>query len=226
MKPHTYFAVLLILAGCSPVSASTHHRSSAHLDVFESFRLLDTQFTKLDAEFRTLQESMTNSGRRTGVKRPWRDAARQMRDTTAHIERLSTRMTARYRRSKRKLGYHMFLLLRRDAQQLHARLVPIVAAPSQARARRESLEARRRMLDLVLQYQAISGGYAAAQCDAGEWTCGNEKSEPRSVGYPRIGVKWVCVKRAAACKGILGSPASKLASQPLTANTKIPTGKR
>jgi hypothetical protein len=180
--------------------------------------LLDAQFTSLDTQFHDLQQVLTSIPS-THTRRAWQLAARQMRATTSRISRVSYRMYSQYQTPSRHLRYRMFALLHRKAHVLHAGLVEVTRARSRKQARVASRKAQRAMLDLVLQYQAISGGYAAASCGAQKWNCGVEKNEPRTIGYPALGVKWTCVPRAAACRGILGPRAPMLAQPPLTVVT-------
>jgi len=208
---------MILIAWCS-LSATTPHPSAPITDVFESFRLLDVQFTKLDTEFHELQET-TRSDSRSYTKYAWRHAAREMDEATKQIRGSTFSMYSHYRGPQRRLGYRMFVLLHRRAQLLHTRLLPVIRAQRRAQARRDTLEVKNAMLDLVLQYQAISGGYAAAHCDAGAWSCGISKREPRKDGYPNVELKWICVPRTKACRGILGPRTPAVAPQSLTADT-------
>jgi hypothetical protein len=211
MKVRVQIAIVL-LATCA---ASSARRTPKSPDLFETFRQLDRQFTDLDKQFKELQESVARGKPKSN--RRWRRSARDVRKTTAHIEVVSYRMYARYRRSGRRFAYRNFAQLRHDARRLHVMALRISAAKSGTAARRETRLARRAMLDLVLQYQALSGGYAAARCDAGAWVCGTPKPEPRRVDYPKSSVRWTCVPRANACKGLLGPRAPQLTPEPLTA---------
>ncbi|MGZ4814517.1 MAG: hypothetical protein ACXVZV_03860 [Terriglobales bacterium] len=212
-------AVALLL--CSGMAwANSRHSNAKAPDLFETFRLLDEQFTQLDTQFQELQDSVAAGAAHARAKRQWRAHARALRPTTAHIEAESSRMYTHYRRVGRRWGYQNFALLRRDAKQLNAMMVRIAAAKSQGVAHRETRRAKLAMIDLLLQYQAISGGYAAARCDAGTWICGGPKPEPRRIGYPRSSVKWTCASRANACRGILGPRAPQLTPETLTVSKK------
>jgi hypothetical protein len=221
MRVRIQIAIVLLLTCAASGSAASGSRRAKKksTDLFESFRQLDRQFTNLDTQFKDLQESVRRG--KAESKRSWRQSARDVRKTTAHIEVVSARMYAHYRRSGRKFAYRNFAVLRGDARRLHARTLRISSAKSSEVARRETQLAKQAMLDLVLQYQALSGGYAAARCDAGAWVCGTPKPEPRRLDYPREGVRWTCVPRANACKGLLGPRAPKLAPEPLTAGAAV-----
>jgi hypothetical protein len=210
-------AAFVLLLYPSVVWASPRHSSASAPDLFDAFHKLDRQFTSLNTEFHDLQQSMNKHDPQ--VKRPWRKAASEMRASTASIEAVTYRLSSHYRRTGRKFGYRGFRRLRQDAVRLRAATIRISATKSAVQARREMRRARRAMLDLVLQYQALSGGYAAARCDAGRWFCGAPKVEPRKIGYPAVGVKWTCVPRANSCKGVLGPRAPQLVPEPLTAGT-------
>jgi hypothetical protein len=214
------FGIMILLCAL-PLCAATPKKRAAKLDVFESFRLFDAQFTKLDDQFHDLQQSFVNDQSKRHGKRAWQRVGRQMETTTSQISGLSYRMYSPYRGPSRKLRYRMFVALHRKTKLLHKQLALIAHTNSRRLARSESAKVHRTLLDLVLQYQALSGGYAAASCNPGKWNCGIEKKEPRLVGYPQVGVKWTCAPRASACRGILGPRTPLLAQQPLTTVTTI-----
>jgi len=186
-------------------------------NVFESFHLLDRQFTMLDTQYRDLQRAVASRESHPQAARDWQHAAREMRATTLQIRRLSDRMYRRYR-ERRTLGHRMFARIHARARILQARLLLLARTRSRKLARREQTRVAKSMLDLVLQYQALAGGYAAATCNAGAWSCGVAKKEPRTVGYPAAGVKWTCVRQRASCDGILGPRSPMLTGSPLTSN--------
>jgi hypothetical protein len=220
--PFTLLA-LLLFANSSRAASSRPSASSkpARLDVFESFRVLDTHLTKLDGAFHDLQSSVAKKQSTKTAKRAWQHGLREMRATTNNIDRVSYRMYVNQRRLGRRLGSRMFLSLRRKAQVLHRSLLQADRTMSRTAQRRAEQKVRKAMLDLVLQYQALSGGYSAAHCDAGAWSCGVEKKEPRTVGYPAVGVKWMCVPRVKSCPGILGPRTPMLVTHPLTADKAL-----
>lgn len=214
MKRFRWIAVLLLLSAAPQLWAAAHQQASPR-NIFESFHLLDQHFTRLDTQFHVLQDALASNESHLHGKRGWQPAAAEMRTTTIAIRRFSYRMCRRYE-GRRTLGHQMFARLYSSARVLQARLYLLSRTPSQKLARGEETRVEKAVLDLVLQYQAVSGGYAAATCDAGAWSCGVPRKEPRNVGYPSLGVKWICVKRLAACHGILGPRSPLLAEPPLT----------
>ena len=213
MKVARLMAVILLFTAAA-VAASQRTGPKTSSDLFETFGQLDTQFTKLDGQFRDLQSAVA----KRQSKSRWRAKARKVQATTSRISRVTSHLY-RHGQAKQQLRYRMFSDLYHKARTLNARLSQVQHASSTAVASREIRKAQRAMLDLVLQYQAISGGYAAMTCDAGTWSCGVAKPEPRKAGYPSTAVKWACVPRAQACRGILGPRTPLLAPQALTAVT-------
>jgi hypothetical protein len=211
--------VLLALVLTSQMWGANVPAHTSRIDLFDSFRLLDAHFTKLDSEFHNLQDSVDNDKSVVRTKRAWQHSVRNMQSETARISRVSYQMYKHYRRGQ--VPRRMFLRLRRRAKLLNAHLSKLARSRSRQYARRETRNVQKAMLNLVLQYQALSGGYAAAHCGPGAWVCGVPKEEPRKIGYPHVGVKWTCVERSRSCKGILGPRTPQLAPQPLTAN-KLP----
>jgi len=217
MKVRLIILALILNTSCQLFAGAKPR--TGRMDVFESFHALDAQFTTLDMQFRDLQNSLAKDRSHSASKRQWRKTARGMQTTTTHISKISYRMYSQCRRPSRQLRYQMFVLLHRRARALRICLAPVTRARSRTLAIRDSRKVQNAVLDLVLQYQAISGGYAAASCGAQKWNCGVEKNEPRTIGYPALGVKWTCVSRASACRGILGPRAPLLAQPPLTVVT-------
>lgn len=217
MKRFLIAVSMLVIAALQLRAAPNHPKTQPN--IFETFQVLDQQFTRLDTQFHDLQRALQSKGTQTKMRRERKHATKEMRATTMQIRRLSYRLYKRYR-ADRSLGHRMFVQLNAQARDLQERLLKLSREPSQKLARREEETVAKAMLDLVLQYQAVSGGYAAATCSAGAWSCGVPKKEARTVGYPTLGVKWICVQQRASCSGILGPRAPKLSEPPLTANTQ------
>jgi hypothetical protein len=211
------FVLVLLLCSANALCA-TRPSQATRLDVFDSFRALDAKFTTLDNQYHDLAKTIEKRSS-TKANRNWLRLLRQMRGTTAKISGLGYRLYAEERKSRRQFGSQMFLHLHRQAGMLRTRLTEANHASSNSERRRDSVRIQKAMLDLVLQYQAISGGYGALHCNAGAWSCGVPKRQPRTVGYPQLGTKWICVQHSQTCKGVLGPRTPALASQPLTADT-------
>jgi len=220
-----YRVTIFMILGASALAATARPAKTAQVDLFEEFRLLDKQFTKLSNDYHDLQERLSGQEPPKQARTAWRRELREMRRSTAKIRQMSRRMRGHSRRQSQELRYRMFALLDRKASVLNRRLVAMERVQSRTGVQQGSRKMRLAMVDLVLQYQAISGGYAATACDAGKWSCGVAKKEPRRVGYPRVGVKWTCAPRRNACKGILGPRTPLLNPKPLTAGA-MPTVSR
>jgi hypothetical protein len=60
------------------------------------------------------------------------------------------------------------------------------------------------IVSLVLQFQAASGGYGAARCSPGAWTCCEPKRSKDLLQSEQVACMWGCVRRAQTCTGFLG----------------------
>lgn len=207
--------IAVVLLSCvSGAWGNSRHHTPKMPDLFETFHQLDDRFAQLDTEFKELQESVNSH---SNAERLWRDQSREVRKTTIEIQRVSYRMCVRYRRAGRKIAYKSFAKLSHDARRLRMNMARIASTKTMDSARRQTRVAKLAMVDLVLQYQALSGGYAAARCEANTWICGTPKPEPRKIGYPVSRMKWGCVQHSTRCRGLLGPRAPQLTPEPLTA---------
>jgi hypothetical protein len=214
-------AMVIMFALCSVTSyaKSTKRRT---VDVVQTFRTLDKHFTILDAHLQDLQKGINAPAtQKKAGGRSWRTVTKQMRRTTLRIERISSSAATRYRRQRNRTGTKMFGSLHVRAKTLNRHLLSLSKAPSRDNARKSIPRVQQAVLNLVLQFQVMSGGYAATRCDPGTWSCGVPKQELDQPGYPKVGVKWTCVKRAKGCGGMLGAWTPPLVTKPVTvANTQ------
>jgi hypothetical protein len=218
----TRLILATVLALSVAASAATSRpMTTTRLDVFETFRLLDEQFSKLDGNYHDLQQALATRESQKQARKAWRRELRKMQQATTRIRQLSRRMYSQYRRPSRDLRYRMFEQLDQGSRRLNKQLIALQQQTSRNAVQKGNSKMRRAMLDLVLQYQALSGGYAATNCEAGAWSCGVAKDEPRRVGYPKLGVKWTCAARRNSCHGILGPRTPALNPEPLTAGAIV-----
>jgi hypothetical protein len=61
-----------------------------------------------------------------------------------------------------------------------------------------------RIVSLVVQFQAASGGYGAARCAPGAWTCCEPKRSKDLRQSAQVACVWGCATRAKSCTGFLG----------------------
>jgi hypothetical protein len=200
---------------CMLVTVTAHAKATSrrNVTVVETFRTLDRHFTLLDAHLNDL-EKRVNAPPAKSKSASWRASARAMKHTTSRIERISAKMAAHYRKLSKLGAAEMFKHLQVKAKDLERELA--LVSKSKAAARKRIPQVQKAALNLVLQFQAISSGYAAAHCDPGAWSCGVPKKEVAGPGLPTIGVKWVCVNTARKCGGLLGFRTPPLATKPVT----------
>jgi hypothetical protein len=61
-----------------------------------------------------------------------------------------------------------------------------------------------RIISLVVQFQAASGGYGATRCAPGAWTCCEPKRSKDSLQSEQVACMWGCVPSVESCTGFLG----------------------
>jgi hypothetical protein len=217
MTPHArrqprrvHVRVLLLVAWlCTNVSAQDHRLA----EPFNTFRSLDSQLSRLDAQFSHLRKEseqvskISNRNRRAKRYRQLHrsESSRELRSTVssigATVRKLSSSTTTR------KSGYGRILTraLTRRAKAMQGRLDYVVKAETNKQARLSMRKFADAMLAFVLQFQAVAGGYGALQCEPGNWTCCGRKRVRSASGAALHGCMWLCVQRRAACRsGCLG----------------------
>ena len=178
------------------MSALQHAQStSARTEPSYSFALLDEKLTLLSQE----QLALTN-----GEARSRRLPARSMERTVASIVQTAARLQFLYARRRQPFGARMFRLLRSRAESVH-KAVNSLALADNSRARQTELRAvNSRILALVIQFQAVSGGYSALRCAPREWTCCSPKRRQDLRPGESMACRWMCVSKARSCTGFRG----------------------
>ncbi len=178
------------------ISALQHAQStSARTEPSYSFALLDEKLTLLSQE----QLALTN-----GEARSRRLPARSMERTVASIVQTAARLQFLYARRRQPFGARMFRLLRSRAEAVH-KAVNSLALADNSRARQTELRAvNSRILALVTQFQAVSGGYSALRCAPREWTCCSPKRRLDLRPGESMACRWMCVSKARSCTGFRG----------------------
>ncbi len=178
------------------MSALQHAQStSARTEPSYSFALLDKKLTLLSQE----QLALTN-----GEARSRRLPARSMERTVASIVQTAARLQFLYARRRQPFGARMFRLLRSRAEAVH-KAVNSLAVADNSRARQTELRAvNSRILALVIQFQAVSGGYSALRCAPREWTCCSPKRRQDLRPRESMACRWMCVSKARSCTGFRG----------------------
>jgi hypothetical protein len=175
---------------------------------FRSFRILDAKLTLLAQQQEALNAAVNlvqggsrsetaNSGRRT-------TASGNMNSTAAGIVLVAGRLERFYQRRHQPFGVQMFRALRMRAEEVQRG----VSAVAKAQTRSTAESAAKRLDDgtvsLVVQFQAASGGYGAARCSPGAWTCCEPKRSKDLLQSEQVACMWGCVPKAESCTGFLG----------------------
>jgi hypothetical protein len=174
---------------------------------FATFHLLDRQLSVLGQQSAALQKTV-RSPQAENVKtaRPaWRRTATRMSQTVRAIENMALRMQRRYR--GKRFAARMFRHLRARAASVQSGLKAVKSADHPTRAGAAASEVDKRIVALGLEYNAITGGYAALHCAPGEWSCCEPKRQ--SEAGPANACRWICTKRAQSCRGFVGARAAR-----------------
>lgn len=175
---------------------------------FRSFRILDAKLTLLtnqqDALKATFNPVHSDSGREAANSRRQKAASRSMNFTAAGIERIAGGLEHLYEGRHQRFGVQMFRNMRIKAQEVQRDVNAVAKAQT-----REALDLTTKRLDerivsLVVQFQAASGGYGAVRCSPGAWTCCEPKRSKDLLQSEQIACMWGCVPRAETCTGFLG----------------------
>jgi hypothetical protein len=183
-------------------------KTHAGAEPFATFHLLDRQLSVLGQQSATLQKTVNSPqpGSAKTARPAWRSTAQKMSQTVAAIEKLALRMQRRYRR--KQFATRLFGRLHARAASVQSALKIVRSADNPARARTAALEVDNRIVALGLQYNSITGGYAALHCAHGEWTC----CEPKRQGEASSpdACRWLCTQQAQRCRGFVGPHAAGL----------------
>ena len=150
-----------------------HSPKASNEEPFRSFRMLDAKLTLLAHQQEALSAAFdpaqmgsrseaADSGRRTTYS--------NMNSTTAGIVLIAGELERLYQRRHQPFGVQMFRALRIRAEEVQRGVSAV------AKAQTRSTESATKRLDegivsLIVQFQTASGGYGAARCSPGAWTC-------------------------------------------------------
>lgn len=190
-------AALAIMISVMPPWAFTQapHHSPARIEPSYSFAVLDKELTLLGQQQTLLTEGKASS---RGV------TARSMKRTLESIEHTAFRLQSLYEHRHERFGSRLFRLLGLRAAAVRSSVNSFEVARS-GRTRKAQLNAiNARILALITQFQAASGGYSALRCEPGEWTCCSPKRKQDLRSGESLACRWMCVPRARACTGFRG----------------------
>jgi len=185
-----------------------HSPNASDGEPFRSFRMLDAKLTllahqqeALNAAFNPVQVGSRsggdNSGRRTT---PFSN----MNSTAAGIVLLAGGLERLYRRRHQPFGVQMFRALRVRAEEVQRGVSAVAKAQTRSTAESAAKRLDEGIVSLVVQFQAASGGYGAARCSPGAWTCCEPKRSKDLLQSEQVACMWGCVRTAQTCTGFLG----------------------
>jgi hypothetical protein len=181
---------------------------ASNREPFRSFRMLDAKLTllahqqeALNAAFNPVQVGSrsggANSGRRTT---PFSN----MNSTATGIVGLAGGLERLYKRRHQPFGVQMFRALRIRAEEVQRGVSAVAKAQTRSAAESAAKRLDEGMVSLVVQFQAASGGYGAARCSPGAWTCCEPKRSKDLLQSEQVACMWGCVRTAQTCTGFLG----------------------
>ena len=200
------FVVWLSVFSCGLYASTLMDRSRASKthagsEPFATFHLLDRQLSLLGRQSAVLQKTVSSPqpGNSKAAK-TWRKAATDMGQTVNRIQKLAHSLQRRYR--GKPFARRLFGRLSARAASVQSVLRVVRSADSPVRASTAASKVDKRIVSLSLQYNAITGGYAALHCAPGEWTC----CEPKRQGEASSpdACRWLCTKKAQRCRGFVG----------------------
>ena len=200
-------AVLSTTLGATP-KRMPHDAKASREEPFRSFRILDARLTlltnqqdALKAAFNPVQSGSgsiaASSGRRTEV-------LRSMNLTAAGIERIAGGLERLYEERHQPFGVQMFRIIRIKAQEVQRGVNAVAKAQTRSALDLATKSLDERIVALVVQFQAASGGYGAARCSPDAWTCCEPKRSKDLLQSEQVACMWGCVPTAESCTGFLG----------------------
>ena len=212
MSPKPMMACLIVAALSTTLVAAPkqtpHNTKASSEEPFRSFRMLDAKLSllanqqdALKADFNPVQSGSGRvavpSGRRT-------EAVRSLNFTTAGIGSIAGRLERLYEEHHQRFGVQTFRLIRIKAEEVQRDVSAVTRAETRGALDLAMKRLDERIVSLVVQFQAASGGYGAVRCSPGAWTCCEPKRSKDPLQSEQIACKWLCVPRADSCRGFLG----------------------
>jgi hypothetical protein len=199
--------VLSTTLSAAPERISRRTRVSEQ-EPFHSFRILDGKMTLLghqqDALKSAFNPGQTRSRSKAGISRRAARAARRMNSTAAGIGRIAAKLEGLYQTRHQPFGAQVFRVLRERAEALQRGVKAVIKAQTRSAAEHAAKTLDSRVVSLVVQFQAASGGYGAVRCPPGAWTCCEPKRSKDLLQSERVACIWGCVRTSQTCAGFLG----------------------
>jgi hypothetical protein len=185
-----------------------HSSKASSEEPFRSFRMLDAELTLLTDQQEALKAAFSpvhsGSGSIAVPSQRRTTASRSMNFTAAGIERMAGGLEHLYEGRHQRFGVQMFRIMRIKAQEVQRGVNAVVKAQTRSALDLATKRLDERIVSLVVQYQAASGGYGAARCSPGAWTCCEPKRSKDLLQSEQVACMWGCVPKAESCTGFLG----------------------
>jgi hypothetical protein len=212
MDPKRLMAWLTVAAlSTTSVAApkqTPHNTKASSEEPFRSFRMLDAKLTLLrnqqDALKAAFNPVRSGSGSIAAPSGPRTKASSSMNFTAAGIERMAGGLERLYEGRHQDFGVQMFRIMRIKAEEVQRGVNAVAKAQTRSALDLATKRLDERIVSLVLQFQAASGGYGAARCAPGAWTCCEPKRSKDLLQSEQIACMWGCVPRTESCTGFLG----------------------
>jgi hypothetical protein len=206
-------ATLTLVALSSTILVAATNRTpdplkSSSEEPFRSFRILDAKLTLLAEQQEALiaalnavqgstRSEAANSRRRT-------TASSRMKSTAVGIALVAGGLERLYQRRNQPFGIQMFKIIRIKALEVQRDVSAVAKAQRRSDLDLVTKRLDARMVSIVVQFQAASGGYGAIRCSPGSWACCEPKRSEDLLQSEKLACMWGCVPRARACTGFLG----------------------
>jgi hypothetical protein len=187
----------------------TRHDTTAFSDEpFRSFRMLDGKLTLLTNQQDALKAAFnpveTRPGNTAALSRSRVQASSSMKVTAAEIERIAGRLERLYEGRHRTFGVQMFRIMRLKAREVQRGVNALAEPQTRSELDLATKTLDERIVSLVAQFQAASGGYGAVRCAPGAWTCCEPKRSKDLLQSEQVACVWGCVPRVKSCTGFVG----------------------
>jgi hypothetical protein len=205
-------AWLTVAALSTPLVATPrripHGPKASGGEPFRSFRTLDAKLTLLAHQQEALNVAFNpvQVGSRSKAANSQRQttASNNINSTAAGIVLVARGLERLYQERHQPFGVQMFRALRLRAAEVQRGVSAVAKAQTRSTAESAAKKLNEGIVSLVVQFQAASGGYGAARCSPGAWTCCQPKRSKDLLQSEQFACMWGCVRTAQTCTGFLG----------------------
>jgi hypothetical protein len=184
-----------------------HSPKASNEEPFHSFRVLDAKLTLLAHQREALNAAFNpvqTGCRSQAANSDSRMTSSDMDATVAGIVLVARELERLYQRRHQPFGVQMFRALRIRAEEVQRGVSAVAKAQTRSAAESAGKRLDEGIVSLVVQFQAASGGYGAARCSPGAWTCCEPKRSKDLLQSEQLACMWGCVRTEQTCKGFLG----------------------